>query len=209
MKMLKIDALLRYKQRSTCLNVLISTAIHAKLDFVTVAWSPHTFNPHSYTEIVWEERRLMEFLKLNGKLVAARYDSKKTIFLKGPQKQKESSVRCIGVMYFCISTWVSATMRLGFYMHWLICDLSQGASGNFTPVVNFWIGSLCLDWKWSSLVMWLEKSLDELSNCMTFYRIYEHREILIIFTHNAAPIHHCPVEKGFATSCFLWNIIWG
>jgi hypothetical protein len=66
---------------------------------------------------VREERRLMEFLKLNGNLVSARYDSKKTIFLKGPQKQKESSVRCIGVMYFCISTWVSATMRLGFYMH--------------------------------------------------------------------------------------------
>jgi hypothetical protein len=37
MKMLKIDAVLRYKQRSTCLNVLISTAMHAKFDFVTVA----------------------------------------------------------------------------------------------------------------------------------------------------------------------------
>jgi hypothetical protein len=49
--MLKIDVVLRYKQRSTCLNVLISTAIHAKLHFVTVAGSPHTFNP-SHTEIV-------------------------------------------------------------------------------------------------------------------------------------------------------------
>jgi hypothetical protein len=70
MKMLKIDVVLPYKQRSTCLNVLISTAIHAKLHFVTVAGSPHTVNP-LHTEIVWEERRLMEFLKLNGNLVAA------------------------------------------------------------------------------------------------------------------------------------------
>jgi hypothetical protein len=51
MKMLKIDAVLGYKQRYTCLHVLISTPIHAKLHFVTVAGPPHTFNP-SHTEIV-------------------------------------------------------------------------------------------------------------------------------------------------------------
>jgi hypothetical protein len=170
MKMLKIDAVLGYKQRSTCLHVLISTAIHAKLHFVTPAWSPHTFNP-SHTEIVWEERRLMGFLKFNGNLVAARCDSTKIIFLKGPRKQKNRLWDALELCTFCISTWVSATMRLGFYMHvWFVISLKEPPG--IAPRLSIAGLFLCVLTE-NSLVVWLEKSIDEWSICMTFYRIYE------------------------------------
>jgi hypothetical protein len=46
----------------------------------------------------------MEFLKLNGNLVAARYDSTKIIFLKGPRKQKNRLGDALELCTFCIST---------------------------------------------------------------------------------------------------------
>jgi hypothetical protein len=81
--MLKIDVVLRYKQRSMCWFRL-----QYMQNFILWHLPDLLISSTHHTEIVWEERRLTEFLKLNGNLVAARYDSKKTIFLKGPRKQK-------------------------------------------------------------------------------------------------------------------------
>jgi len=99
--------------------------------------------------------------------------------------------------------------EIGILHAWLICEISPGASRNCTPVVNCWIVSLSwlkmvqsfrVTWKIDRWVVKLHEPFTEYVN-IGKPSLYSH--IM------KPPIHHCPVEKGFATSCFLWNIIWG
>jgi len=110
-------------------------------------------------------------------------------------------------MYFYISTWVSATMRLGFYMHgWFVRSLKEPSG--IAPQLSIAGLFLCVLTENGPVLSWeIDRWVVKLHEPFTEYvnigkpSLYSH--IM------KPPIHHCPVEKGFATSCFLWNIIWG